>query len=127
MKTTMRQRDQNITQELKKLMKNQIEEYLKENKLCVAGKFYKNTMGSTAFDEWITVDFNHTFPRVPTFSASLNGIELLKPLDDGYNRLCVDSSLMYNKPAKVTRSSAKCYIRSYRKWTYFEVSWIACL
>jgi len=124
MKTTMRQKDQNITQELKKLMKDQIEEYLKENKVCVAGKFLKSTTGSTSFDEWIDVDFKYTFPRVPTFTASLNGFTLTNPLDSGYNRLIINSN---NHPAKITRSSAKCNIYSDKRWAYFEVSWIACL
>jgi len=124
MKTTIRQKDQNDTQELKKMMKAQIEEYLKENKLCVAGKFYKVTGGDTRSNEWIDVDFKYTFPRVPTFTASLNGVGLMKPLDFGYNGLQVDRS---EYPAKVTRSSAKCRIFSTKRWTYFEVSWIACL
>merc|ERR1712142_872683 len=118
MKTTIRQKDQNDTQELKKMMKAQIEEYLKENKLCVAGKFYKVTGGDTRSNEWIDVDFKYTFPRVPTFTASLNGVGLMKPLDFGYNGLQVDRS---EYPAKVTRSSAKCRIFSTKRWTYFEV------
>jgi len=178
MKTTMRQKDQNITQELqkmmrqkdqkntqelKKMMKDQIEEYLKENKLCVAGNFRKNTKSqekqgplwkSTAFSGWIDVDFKYTFPRVPTFTASLNSIQLGTPLDSDYktvdnitskpenkfktpwanwellqehsdyNTLRVDQ---FNYPAKVTRSSAQCYIRSSKRWTFFKASWIACL
>jgi len=125
MKTTMRQKDQKNTQELKKMMKDQIEEYLKENKVCVAGKFRKNTEKSTALHEWIDVDFKHTFPRVPTFTASLNGVQLRKPINpDYYNTLRVDPSY---KPTKVTRSSAKCYISSGKRWTFYEVSWIACL
>jgi len=122
MKTTMRQKDQNNTQELKQLMKDQIEEYLKENKLCVAGKFAKNPR--FLIDEWMDVDFNYTFPRVPTFTASLNAVGLRPPLDSTYNDLVVDD---ISTPANVTRSSAKCRIHSDDRWHFFELSWIACL
>merc|ERR1712105_238670 len=111
----MRQKDQNITQELKKLMKDQIEEYLKENKVCVAGKFSKGSIGSTKVDEWIDVDFKYTFPRVPTFTASFNGVGVWAPLDSDNNYLQVDDG---SNPAKVTRSSAKCYIKSTKRWYY---------
>jgi len=109
---------------MRNIAQSEINAFLIENKVCVTGKFYKSSSGSVSFLEYIDVDFKYTFPRVPTFTASLNGLELMTPLDSGLNSLFVNNPA---HPPIVTRSSAKCYIKANKRWTFFEVSWLACL
>jgi len=113
LKDSIRQKD--VSSELKKMMTRQIDEYLQVNKICVAGNFT-----SSAFVGDHTVDFGHTFPRVPTFTASLrsfriNSVSQNPALDAPYS------------VKEVTSSSALLGLYADSNFGYFSVAWMACL
>jgi len=114
LKDSIRQRD--VSSELKKLMNRQIDEYLQVNKICVAGSFSKN-VGSDTMREDHNVDFGHTFPRVPAFTASLSNFGIRSASGD------LDVNVR-----KVTDSSAELHLYSYTtSFAYYNVAWMACL
>jgi len=121
LKDSIRQKD--VSSELKKMMKRQIEEYLQVNKICVAGNFGFN-VGLSNFPSGQTnahtVNFGHTFARVPTFSASLSRFRIT--LTSG--TADVDAPMSVKE---VTKSSAKLHLFADRQFGYFYVDWIACL
>merc|ERR1712142_588809 len=83
-KQTIRQRDQNnslevtkmkkfkrqddVHSELKKIIRNEINDFLIVEKRCVSGKSSSQSGGKVSNNK---VDFGYTFPRKPTVSASL--------------------------------------------------------
>jgi len=80
-KQSIRQRDQkkslevsemkNTTHEekLKKMIRNEITDFLMEEKICVSGVSDYQDGGN---DRYKTIEYGYTFPRKPTVSASLN-------------------------------------------------------
>jgi len=113
------QKDNNITLELERIIQQQIDKYLQENKVCVAGSLEKV---DNAFNKDFIVDFGHKFARVPTFSASLMGftVQFKSVPDYGLIRLYVKN---------VTSSSAKLFLNrnnDYNLW-YAKIAWLACL
>jgi len=117
LKDSLRQKD--FSSELKKLMTRQIDEYLQENKICVTGVFFKNSNGDP-YDEEYTVKFGHSFARVPSFSASLMGFGTRSNL--GGSQLWGPVGVI-----KVTESSATMRLYASHPFSYFRVTWIACL
>jgi len=118
LKDSLRQKD--FSSELKKLMTRQIDEYLQENKICVTGVIVKNPNGRH-YDEYYTVNFGHTFARVPSFSASLMGFETSTNFA---------SNTELHGPVEVnevTESSATMWLYADSPVYYYRTSWIACL
>jgi len=133
-KQSIRQRDQNetrklqnivknsfrqkrVTSELKRTINNQIIAFLQTNKICVAGNFTRKP-GDDRSD---TIDFGHTFPRIPAFTASINGF--------GLNTYTVKRGgyvYVYAGRPKVTKSSAVIWMNS-ADFDKVNVSWMACL
>jgi len=103
-------RQNDFTSQLKKTINNQIKAYLDDNKICVAGSFNAPRM-----DSYYTLDFGHTFQRVPAFTASLNG-----------KRPQVYQYHVYNLPPKVTESSAVLLINT-KDLEFAKITWMACL
>jgi len=100
--------------EMKKLIKQEIDHYLMENKICVAGDFTDGVGGGDHI-----VDFKHTFARVPTFSASLMYFEYSYEIKRAMTKLIVKT---------VTNVSAKIYLNWHpQNFKSFTVAWIACL
>jgi len=99
--------------ELKKLIDHQIDQYLINQRICVAGTYFNDNAEHTQ-----TVNFGYEFPRTPTVSASLAWV--------GNNKgarlwmsVVVDT---------VTRSTA--IIKSWARYgssAAQQVSWLACL
>jgi len=118
-KKIQRQKDQNNTSELEKMMRQQLDQYLQVNKICVAGRFHK-TVGSSAFNGDHTVDFGHAFPRVPTFTASLSSFRISSVSSD--RDLGAPLSVQ-----KVTNSFAVVGLFADTNFGYFRVAWMACL
>jgi len=114
LKDSIRQKD--VSSELKKMMKRQIDEYLQVNKICVAGNF--GNFPSTSNEH--TVNFGHTFARVPTFSASIKQFRIRSW--SGEADLDAPSSVK-----EVTKSYAKLGLYANSQFGYFYVAWIACL
>jgi len=124
LKDSIRQKD--VSSELKKMMKRQIDEYLQVNKICVAGSFSK-TQGSSDFPsdgqwKYHTVNFGHMFARVPTFSASLSQFHIQQSWSSGTAALNAPSTVL-----EVTKSSAKMRIYASPPFVFFDVTWIACV
>merc|ERR1712142_1449919 len=87
-KQSIRQKDQNnslevtmvkkfirpddVHSELKKIIRNEMQTFLKEERLCVGGTRDKWQDGGKYYRE--TVEFGYTFPRVPTVIVSLAGV-----------------------------------------------------
>jgi len=116
LKDSIRQKD--FSSELEKKIKRQIDEYLQVNKICVAGRIYKEV--GSGINAAFTVDFGHTFPRVPTFTASLrsfriNSVSQNPALDAPYS------------VKEVTSSSALLGLYADSNFGYFSVAWMACL
>merc|ERR1712142_1276214 len=111
------QKDNNITLELEKIIQQQIETYLQENKVCVAGSL---DMGNNAFKKDFTVDFGHEFARVPTFSASLMGFQVKFKSVPDWGQIA-----LYVK--NVTSSSAKLYVARMGDYNcgYAKLAWLA--
>jgi len=116
LKDSIRQRD--VSSELKKLMKRQIDEYLQVNKICVAGKFHKSG-GSGIINGAHTVDFGHTFPRVPTFTVSVSSFRI--------DSLPYTNRDLGASVSKVATSSAVVAVYADSNFGGFSVAWMACL
>jgi len=118
---------------IRNIAQSEINEFLLENKLCVTGTYHynrhwtrskrlqepKGALRRIDFD----VDFKHTFPRVPTFTASLSTVVLI---------IAVDPENRYEQylgviDSEVTRSSAKGITIVGSRWIMFDLAWIACL
>merc|ERR1712142_634317 len=114
----IRQKDQNLTAELKKLMKSEITNFLINERICVGGEiqFWDSLLPE---DRWVdhVVQYGYEFPREPIVSASLKRLFLGNT--DEYVQA-------YIKIKSVSNSSA--VIQTYR-WAanWFYVSWLACL
>jgi len=118
LKDSIRQRD--VSSELKKLMKRQIDEYLQVNKICVAGNYSKSVGPGPLVEPYHTVDFGHTFPRVPAFTASISAFSINSVSNNRY--LHAPDSVK-----KVTNSSAALYLYVDSNFAHFSVAWMACL
>merc|ERR1712142_1370901 len=70
----IRQKDQNLTAELKKLMKSEITNFLMNERICVGGEIDFWNHGPS--DRWVdhVVQYGYEFPRKPIVSASLKRI-----------------------------------------------------
>merc|ERR1712142_1280372 len=70
----IRQKDQNLTAELKKLMKSEITNFLINERICVGGEIDFWNHGPS--DRWVdhVVQYGYEFPRKPIVSASLKRI-----------------------------------------------------
>jgi len=69
-KQSIRQRDQDNNQEkLKKMIRNEITDFLMAEKICVSGVSEYQDGGKY---ELVTIKYGYTFPRKPTVSASLS-------------------------------------------------------
>jgi len=102
--------------ELRKLMDHQIDQYLINQRICVAGKYANYGFAKQELTQ--TVNFGYEFPRTPTVSASLARV---------WNNKERDLHMEVNV-ASVTRSSA--IIKSYAGYgsgADLIVSWLACL
>ena len=86
------------------------------NKICVAGNFTRKP-GDDRSD---TIDFGHTFPRIPAFTASINGFGRTRT--DRQGRYVY----VYAGRPKVTKSSAVIWMNS-ADFDKVNVSWMACL
>jgi len=101
--------------ELKRLIDHQIDQYLINQKICVAGNFFN---GNSNIQITQTVNFGYEFLRTPTVSASLARV-----YKDGGAKF-----VMSVEVASVTRSSA-----IFKSWAHYggaadlKVSWLACL
>jgi len=115
LKDSLRQKD--FSSELKKLMTRQIDEYLQVNKICVAGNFGKFVGSGINADH--TVDFGHTFPRVPTVTASLSSFSI--------DSVTSNRGLGADTVSKVTNSSAVLHLYADSNYYYFYITWMACL
>jgi len=101
--------------ELKKLMDHQIDQYLINQRICVAGKYYNGNSRTTHTQ---TVNFGYEFPRMPTVSASLARV---------WNN---EGTTLYMEVfvTSVTRSSAIIKSSAYHGSSAdLKVSWLACL
>merc|ERR1712142_169378 len=114
----IRQKDQNGSAELKKLIKSEITSFLINERICVGGEiqFWDSLLPE---DRWVdhVVQYGYEFPREPIVSASLKRLFLGNT--DEYVQA-------YIKIKSVSNSSA--VIQTYR-WAanWFYVSWLACL
>lgn len=100
---------------VKKLIDHQIVQYLINQRICVAGKYY-NGKSNQAYTQ--TVNFGYEFPRTPTVSASLSRVE-----NNEGSRLFMQVDV-----TSVTRSSAIIKSRAYYgSYANLRVSWLACL
>merc|ERR1712098_276242 len=117
-KNSLRQKEQKKSADfetiVKKIVKTEINDFLISEKICVSGILGVKTGSSTT-----TVQFDHTFPRKPTVTASLAHI---------YNA-GNDVSHTYSNTGvkKVTTESANIYTYTFSSDMYANVAWIACL
>jgi len=116
MRQSIRQKD--LSSELKKMMRGEIQEFLKDERICESGRvgpgWSKGNFGQTE-----TVRFAKTFLRPPTVHASLSGYQRNGKLEK--NR----AAYFYSN--EITTSYFTIYIGKGSDVTYFSVSWIACL
>merc|ERR1712142_351485 len=106
------QKDHNDTQELKKLIRSEINGFLKDEKTCVSGSFLKKGYYNAGTE---TVQYGLTFPRKPAVSVSISTFYL------------AESNQLECAVFSVGDSSAVIGFYQYSKsgWAWF--SWIACL
>jgi len=101
--------------ELKRLIDHQIDQYLINQRICVAGNFFN---GNSNRQITQTVNFGYEFLRTPTVSASLARVYKSSGAE----------FVMSVEVASVTRSSA-----IFKSWAHYggaaslSVSWLACL
>merc|ERR1712142_676145 len=109
-------RQDDVHSELQKIIRNEMQTFLKEERLCVGGRRSGGWMteGKQYRD---TVEFGYTFPRVPTVIASLVGV---RSYGTGGASLRAES---------VSNSSAVIYIDTQwgnaKMWSTY--TWLACL
>merc|ERR1712142_304574 len=112
----IRQKDQNLTAELKKLMKSEITNFLMNERICVGGEIDFWNHGPS--DRWVdhVVQYGYEFPRKPIVSASLKRIGVYSDVNtNAYTQI----KSIFNSPA---------VIQAYKSdRTYFHFSWLACL
>jgi len=113
-KNSLRQND--LSFELKKMMRAEIKNYLTTEKNCVAGTNVQVGWGKTGEK---TVEFKHTFPRKPTVFAALSFVR-------------ADKSPVYAYVGvmSVTNSSAVLYINNEHSGNNQLIcwaNWMACL
>jgi len=135
-KSSLRQRDQNATLELRNIVRNsfrqmdftselkttinkQIKEYLDANRVCVGSQTetYSLDSSSERVAKTIKFEFGQTFQRIPTFIAAISAYSC---------RVDIDHPFIYVYEFHVTDSSAVVTL-SQRYCYYAKVSWIACL
>jgi len=110
-KNSIRQND--LTFELKKMMRAEIKNFLITEKICVSGSDLAIGWGGLGEK---SVEFQHTFPRKPTVFAALSVVRT-DPGKEVYAQAKVRS---------VSNSSAVIYIYNF-KFTFSYVNWMACL
>jgi len=115
-KQSLRQND--VTSEIKKMMRNEINNFLINEKICVAG-YLKNHGADNGGDKTVTVPFGRVFPRKPTVVAALSYVD--KTITESDNRLAAHT---YVK--KTTNSTADIRVITVTG-SYCYVSWMACL
>jgi len=132
-KTSLRQKDQNeslefekkirqsirqkdLSSELKKMMRGEIQEFLINERICETGTFSKRDRARKSWQP--TVQFTKTFPRPPTVHASISAYGRLSGEDDYVTNVQVN---------KITVSSVKLVIEKGSDVNYVEIAWIACL
>merc|ERR1712142_830793 len=108
-------RQDDVHSELKKIIRNEMQTFLKEERLCVGGRRNEWLGGEIITRE--TVEFGYTFPRVPTVIASLAGVR------------SYGNGGAYLEVRSVSNSSAAIYIDT--KWSDRKMksfyTWLACL
>ena len=86
-----------------------------EKKICVAGTFQTEVKGESHH----TVDFKHTFARVPTFSAAISGFSV--------SQACGSADAPYHLKS-LTNSTAEMTVwRTHGCIGYVRAAWMACL
>jgi len=131
----IRQRDQNETQEfdakiknslrqndvssaIKRMMRNEINNFLTNERICVGGEITNHGANNGAGTKTVTVPFGRTFPRKPTVVAALSYVYGYYP-----SKVEVYASTFVKK---TTNSTADIYVRTL-SGTYCYVTWMACL
>jgi len=115
--TAMRQKDQNINTELKKLIKSEITNFLINERICVGARinFWGGSPPSNTDVDHV-VNFGYTFPRNPVVSTALTEV--------GVNNQAKSAADLRVK--SISTSSA--VLQTYRyENTYFYGTWLACL
>jgi len=108
-------RQDDVHSELKKIIRNEMQTFLKEERLCVGGTRDKWQDGGKYYRE--TVEFGYTFPRVPTVIVSLAGVYN----EGGHGGANVG---VY----RVSNSSAEIYTEArYGNKMKCIYTWLACL
>jgi len=109
-------RQMDIDAELEKRIEKGIKAYLNANKMCVSG-WLRKTLTSKRVEEDHTIDFGHTFQRIPTFIASIRGFEG----SGKYLYVWKGNKLVTESSAVIT------LLNSEGNWGWMRVSWMACL
>merc|ERR1712142_1182588 len=129
----IRQRDQNETQEfdtkiknslrqndvssaIKKMMRNEINNFLTNERICVGGAI-TNHGADNGKSNTVTVPFGRTFPRKPTVVAALSHVS---------TSTAAKQVFAYTYVQKNTNSTADIYVRTL-SGSYCYVTWMACL
>merc|ERR1712142_836445 len=118
-KSSFRQED--VHSELRKMMKKEITEYLKEEKICVTGRFPCKG-GSGEESKFVNVKFGHTFLRKPAVSYAISAFQ-------GNTGSKGDYFCLFSREVKnITPSTADMKIEKCAgAITHCYYSWIACL
>merc|ERR1712142_127897 len=107
-------RQMDFDAELEKRIQKGIKAYLNANKMCVSGWFEKR-LSTERVEEDYTINFGHTFQRIPTFVASIRGFE-------GSGKYLY----VWEGDKLVTESSAVItLLNSDDHWRWMRISWIA--
>jgi len=111
-------RQMDFTSELKKMMNQQIKEYLNDNKMCVMGQICESFGGSGTESKNPKIEFGQTFQRIPAFAAALSNVNL-KTSNNGHSYVGVNDFHVTNSSAVVQIYGGDSY--------YMCVNWVACL
>merc|ERR1712142_310551 len=118
-KSSFRQED--VHSELRKMMKKEITEYLKEEKICVTGRF-PSKYGREAETKFVNVKFGHTFLRKPAVSYAISAFQGITGSRGDY--FCLFTREVKNiTPPTADMKIEKCEGAITRCF----YSWIACL